>query len=808
MGTTDILGFLAGDDVYAGQTYKRFTEIFRKAGGLAYLNLRQKGAFLDSNMIHLIKAYQGSGLMRSNEGLTARDFLPDPDTAGPSSSLVWSAVARRFDAWAGMNLDLTVGDLSSGEKADLALCIPLLEYWLSRSFEGLYGAGLTWLPNNHLLAQNLGAAVRGESESIGGLNYTTWVSDESHSMVLASGLPLSSREGLRTALVSAFNTFASSGTASGILAGTALGTIATNWRTNGTPLGEAQPGVGLTSFATMLGHDYGCNYPEVTASHVSALLWAMCHAATSQPLKLIGHYLTALSRFIGNLSPRELPVNMWDWLPANRNGVLVEPGDMLPDPYFAGFLRLLKMYTFKDEYTLNETTTSDLKHPYIEDIIDAAASISSGMRPQVKELIELMLGDCVFRTSAGAIVGDPQALAPYESVWTTYGLTSQIGKTWTQRSTTMNLTPEGLDAVKGAYAVDVGTYLIGHLKSAFYDLIEADLLLTDNTPLDEETLITMEKQAENPQILEALARILEVSVEELQAVLKGESSKVPARAVRTLLLQGLPETAFSPEEHDHPEYVRIDTPVDNVERLVELDDEGRPVRYYTANDFAPADHKHDDEYYLLEEKVNNTESLLDMDEVEYTKDSFARVGHEHPQYLRIGESAYAARAFFDGLNEYGPDYFADIDHEHYDDLGNLKYLRVGEPALAALRVGGKTWRDFALKNHRHDDLYYTRDEYDQLFVKRVNIPEIAPAIRAINGLKMFFGNTSIGAGDSIVIKCSKPVACAVTLIGASTHSSKPRVLLNDDGVHIAEATGTADCVFTYLIFYTGEDENG
>ncbi|MCC7572181.1 MAG: hypothetical protein KO464_02185 [Candidatus Methanofastidiosum sp.] len=806
MEQQNLIGFLAGDDIYAGEAYKKFTNLFRKLGGLAYLDMQEMGVFLDSNIIHMIKAYQSTGLMRGTDGIVERSFLPDITSVGSLSSLVWSNLPSRFDIWAGMNLDLSVGSLPEEDKTDLRKILPLFEYWISRSFEGLYGPGLTWLVNSHVCTSALGSVAKTGTGSTS-FSYASWLSDELTALVTASGLPRASRGALKTQLTSAINTFASSGTATGILSGNALGTTAVNWRTHGTILAETEPGQGIISFATKLSHDYGCLYPEIASVHVAALLWALCHASTGMPLNVVGHYLTALSRFIGGMIPGELPINAWDWAPVNKTGILIERGDMLPDPYFSIFLRLLRMKYAPNEYSMNGEVTTSLLHPYLLNILTTALTTSEAARPLVKDVMELMMGESIFRVGTAPIVGDAKALEPFNETITTYSLESLVGSTWDSIVLTGPYTDEALDAIKGVYEVKAGTEILRILKTEFEDLIEEELLLSDDTPLDEETLITLEKQAGDPQVLEALARILEVSVEDLQAVLVGESNKIPARAVKTLLLQGLPETEFAPEVHEHPEFVRRDTPVEDVERLVELDDEDRPVRYYTANDFAAADHHHDDEYYFEDETVNNADTLIDLDSVQYTKDSFARVGHEHPQYLRIGESAYAARAFFDGLTEYGPDYFADIDHEHYDELGNFKYLRIGEPALASLRIGGKTWRDFALKNHNHDDIYYTRDEYDQLFVKRSNIPDIAPAVRAINGLKMFFGNTSVGAGDSIVIQCNKPVACAVTLIGASTHSAKPRVLLNEDGVHISESTGTADCVFTYLIFYTGADAN-
>lgn len=806
MAQQDLLGFLAGDDIYAGEAYKKFTNLFRKLGGLAFLDMRDMGYFLDSNIIHVIRAYQNTGLMRGTDGIEERDYLPDPESVGSLASLVWSDLPRRFDIWAGMNLDLSVGSLPDEDKEDLRKIIPLFEYWISRSFQGLYGPGLTWLVNEEVTTRTLGSSMRSGSGT-GGLTYSAWLSAELTALVTASGLPRATRGALKTELTSAINTFASSGSATGILAGTPLGTTAVNWRSNGTPLADAAAGQGIISFATTLGHDYGCLVPEIAAVHTASILWALCHAPTGSPLSVVGHYLTALSRFLGDLAPGELPISAWDWMAVNKSGVLIDSGEMLPDPYFTVFLRLLRMRYATEEYSYNKIATTSLRHPYIDHILAQALTTGESARPMIKDTLELILGESCFRVGTAPIVGDSRAAAAMEAIISTYNLESLIGSSWDSMSAGGPYSSDAIDEIKSAYETQIGVEVLRILKTEFDDLIEEELLLSDDTPLDEETLITLEKQAGDPQVLEALARILEVSVEDLQAVLVGESNKIPARAVKTLLLQGLPETEFAPADHEHPEFVRRDTPVENVERLVELDDEERPVRYYTANDFAPADHRHDDEYYFEEETVNNADTLIDLDSVQYTKDSFARVGHEHPQYLRIGESAYAARAFFDGLTEYGPDYFADIDHEHYDELGNFKYLRIGEPALASLRIGGKTWRDFALKNHNHDDIYYTRDEYDQLFVKRSNIPDIAPAVRAINGLKMFFGNTSVGAGDSIVIQCNKPVACAVTLIGASTHSAKPRVLLNDDGVHISESTGTADCVFTYLIFYTGADEN-
>lgn len=806
MAQQDLLGFLAGDDIYAGEAYKKFTNLFRKLGGLAFLDMRDMGYFLDSNIIHVIRAYQNTGLMRGTDGIEERDYLPDPVSVGSLASLVWSDLPRRFDIWAGMNLDLSVGSLPDEDKEDLRKIIPLFEYWISRSFQGLYGPGLTWLVNEEVTTRTLGSSMR-SGTGTGGLTYSAWLSAELTALVTASGLPRATRGALKTELTSAINTFASSGSATGILAGTPLGTAAVNWRSNGTPLADAAAGQGIISFATTLGHDYGCLVPEIAAVHTASILWALCHAPTGSPLSVVGHYLTALSRFLGDLAPGELPISAWDWMAVNKSGVLIDSGEMLPDPYFTIFLRLLRMRYATEEYSYNKIATTSLRHPYIDHILAQVLTTGESVRPMIKDTLELILGESCFRVGTAPIVGDSRAAAAMEAIISTYNLESLIGSSWDSMSAGGPYSSDAIDEIKSAYETQIGVEVLRILKTEFDDLIEEELLLSDDTPLDEETLITLEKQAGDPQVLEALARILEVSVEDLQAVLVGESNRIPARAVKTLLLQGLPETEFAPADHEHPEFVRRDTPVENVERLVELDDEERPVRYYTANDFAPADHHHDDEYYFEEETVNNADTLIDLDSVQYTKDSFARVGHEHPQYLRIGESAYAARAFFDGLTEYGPDYFADIDHEHYDELGNFKYLRIGEPALASLRIGGKTWRDFALKNHNHDDIYYTRDEYDQLFVKRSNIPDIAPAVRAINGLKMFFGNTSVGAGDSIVIQCNKPVACAVTLIGASTHSAKPRVLLNDDGVHISESTGTADCVFTYLIFYTGADEN-
>jgi len=393
-----------------------------------------------------------------------------------------------------------------------------------------------------------------------------------------------------------------------------------------------------------------------------------------------------------------------------------------------------------------------------------------------------------------------------------------------------------------------------------------------------------------------------------------------------------------------------------------------------ASDLALVGHTHEDEYYRKEDTVENalylvnpnyamkssattaygtfaydskSYSAYETGEALFSKDSLAQTTHTHPEYLQQGESAYSAEAFYDGVNLYYADAFADFDHEHLSlttylevvpelisnyepspfavtathdesnawrafsseegdvwtvvlageaadimiDTGDLRllnrysilpdyeygpfewefygsrdnsewvllhegyrleaweegvpeictidvagpyryfrfrfitavsentivieklqiyspkytYLRVGDPAQVAIRVGGKTWRDFALADHNHDDRYYTAAEMDEIFMKRSSLPldGVVDAARAVNGMKVAAGEISIPAGGMSTIPVNSPVACVLTLIGASPRTSRPKVTLNPDGVQLLEATGETDASVSYMVLYTG-----
>jgi len=133
------------------------------------------------------------------------------------------------------------------------------------------------------------------------------------------------------------------------------------------------------------------------------------------------------------------------------------------------------------------------------------------------------------------------------------------------------------------------------------------------------------------------------------------------------------------------------------------------------------------------------------------------------------------------------------------------YLRVGDPARVAIRVGGKTWRDFALKSHNHDDRYYTAGEMESVFMKRSSLPVDGPVdvARAVGGFKVKTGELTVPAGGTATVSVPAPVACVLTLMGTSVGTSRPRTTLTPEGVQFTEVTGGTSCTVSYMILYTG-----
>jgi len=167
---------------------------------------------------------------------------------------------------------------------------------------------------------------------------------------------------------------------------------------------------------------------------------------------------------------------------------------------------------------------------------------------------------------------------------------------------------------------------------------------------------------------------------------------------------------FAPADHEHEEYLPKDGIAANALYLVENG------KRYTPEDFAPADHEHEE--YVKPEEINNADYLILPDGTRLTPNDLAFAGHMHSEYLRKDEPAFAAKAFTDGKNVYYLDYFAPKNHaEDPDYLAKNPYhdyLKKSDVAINTKLLQGHVLEEFALVGHQHPE-FMTIAEADEIF---------------------------------------------------------------------------------------------
>jgi len=204
----------------------------------------------------------------------------------------------------------------------------------------------------------------------------------------------------------------------------------------------------------------------------------------------------------------------------------------------------------------------------------------------------------------------------------------------------------------------------------------------------------------------SLKNIYNIEITQLQEIPKDESREFTTiyKSEDAEKLNGTPYTEFALKNHNHDDlyYKKTDT-VQYAKYLI--DENGNPI---SPTSLAPVNHIHN-EYYKKGEKVKFSFRLGGKKFEDY-----ATASHEHEGYVGMQEIVDATYKLG---GQPGTD-FALAEHSHADIYHSVDDT-VMDAAVLVDATGKKYTADLlAKKDHEHDDLYYRKEEFDKIFLKK------------------------------------------------------------------------------------------